>query len=219
MPCLTNSPSWFSLAPSDVEESFGLMLGHPQPSLWVAWACLHWLPLQILFVCPAGLYMRDGRLTPLLDAVFIMSEQEQLGWSPSWAGSRDPAQPPVPVQHQIHSKWAFPTSPLTFLIQEQLYPVSAVLSGEGFECWHSVSKDNQVHLLCIVLNFSVKITGLYRMTEYPRLDGIHKDHWVTIPLSECPVRGPVTLVSLAPCSDQVKNGTATQPLSTDFRGL
>lgn len=40
------------------------------------------------------------------------AEQEQLGWSSSWADSRDPAQPPAPVQHWIHSEGAFPTSAL-----------------------------------------------------------------------------------------------------------
>lgn len=165
------------------------------------------------------LSMRDGRLTPLLGAVFSMPEQEQLGWSPSWADSRGPAQPPVPVQHQIHSKWAFPTPPLIFLIQTSYTQFHQYFQWRALECWHSKSKDNQVHLFCIVLNFSVKITRLHTITEYSRLDEIHKDHWVTTHLSECPVQEPETLVSLASCSDQVKYRTDTQPLSTDSRGL
>lgn len=77
MPCLTNSPSWFSLAPSDVEESFGLMLGHPQPSLWVAWACLH---------CKSCLFVQQAFTWGMADSLLCLMLSSSCQSRNSWDG-------------------------------------------------------------------------------------------------------------------------------------
>lgn len=128
MPGWTNSPSQFSLTPSDTEESFGPMM-MVIPHCGLHEHVCNWLSLKILSVCPA---FHEGWQTHTSAWCCLQHARARIAGMISKLGRlKGSSPPPLPVQHQIHSKWAFPTPPLIFLIQDQLYPVPAILSMEG----------------------------------------------------------------------------------------